>query len=220
MQIGQNGLITVPYNSLQSMCSTFRIDFAAQNGGQPKRLAFQEPKPSTKFLTIDTAPLESGTIALTCYPKEPDWQGPVMWYFAPVKSGPNASVPMAEMLYGKRELRNNLLAWINAVRQQEKLKPLSAGDKHLNMHAQSLTHHPDLLHDRRELASIAELLKSRGRTFLGENRYQGQSNLELAWLLWNSPRHRALILSPQGNYIGMGVQITNEDKFGVIIVAQ
>jgi uncharacterized protein YkwD len=143
-----------------------------------------------------------------------------MWYFAPIKTGPTSVIPLADRLYGKHDLSQNIIAWINAVRAEEGLKPFATNDRALNTHALALSNQTNLIHDRRELETIAKDLNLTGKTFLGENRFQGQSNLEIGWLLWNSPRHRALILSKKGTHMGVSARNTGDSRFGVLIVSQ
>lgn len=139
-------------------------------------------------------PPQDGLVTVTCSHDRagsPDAarQGPELWYSVPSGKGPAPMNPVP----------GSLFAWINEARKLENLHPLSPI---------RLRHAPDLskaqtsLHDRKKLREIAALARNQQKlSLVGEDRVIARSTEDAAWLLWNSPRHRDLLLSKDARSI-------------------
>ena len=101
---------------------------------------------------------------------------------------------------------SDLFNWINLKRQTLKLSKLQLNDE-LNALASQLNRHTTPLHDRSILKKALLGLKPKDKfektTFIFEDRAFGKSLEEIKDLLWWSPRHRELLLKPDGKNIGI-----------------
>lgn len=204
-------------------CREFYLDFAPAEKGPPRKLNLPEDFDGSQKLTITTDLLESGVISLTCLPKENHWQGPVVWYLAPVKKGPRKFVPHTKLLTAQNNLKNpssNMLQWVNAIRADEKLPPLQELPTTYTKPLKNLVASRSIVHDRLLLKDVQKQLKVRSATFLGENRVKGRQTTDMAWLLWNSPRHRSLLLNEKATHISTQLTPAGSEKLMVIALAK
>ncbi len=206
----QGDHIELPLAALNSRCADFRVDFAAAAAGQPRQL----PVSGSSL----TAPAKSnGVISITCQPKAPRWQGPVLWYLLPVGSGPLPQVPaLAEVAPASSPaaLPISLTHWINRLRAKAGLGAV-AGQRALDTAAELLVVDDTLAHDRSLLTKIKGSLEN--QTFLGENRVRSADLAGMAWLLWNSPRHRSLLLDRDATSIGIAVKTVGAEQLAVLV---
>jgi len=170
--------------------------------------------PSGPSQTIDRVsdgrwklPRQNGIVTATCShdgaaEKKPSRMGPELWFSIPTRKGPASTVPDSEFLKDTnppQAFKRTLATWISKVRERENLGPLRQI---------SLTDAPDLsksatpLHDRNLMAQLDAIARKIEQLALtGEDRVLARSAQDAAWMLWNSPRHRDLLLSANSNSI-------------------
>ncbi|NDE15556.1 hypothetical protein EBZ80_11565 [bacterium] len=164
-------------------------------------------------------PRQNGIVTATCSHdgaagKKPSRMGPELWFSIPTRQGPASTVPDSEFLKETnppQDFKRTLATWINKVRERENLGPLRQI---------SLADAPDLsksatpLHDRKLMSQLAAIaLKVEQLALTGEDRVLARSAQDAAWLLWNSPRHRDLLLSVNSNSIL--IQTTTDTATGM-----
>jgi uncharacterized protein YkwD len=212
--------VEIPTVELAAHCREWRVDYAPAHGGKPRRLA-------PLGVAIETKPLKSGVLSVTCQPERPSWQGPVMWFLFPVGDGPGTEVPYLKGIAVDKEaaggdleaLQSALATWLNQVRAGEGLRALTL-NKDLSQEADLLAIDGKLTHNRTLLKHSAAMLNGKHWHFLGENRAKGGSLRDLTWLLWNSPRHRELLLSEAATGVGIGVKKIGPQYFTVLVMGQ
>lgn len=210
----KNRRVKLPLTDLAANCESYRADFAAAGEGQPKALAIV-----AGGLPADR--LGDGVIGVTCQPKAPRWRGPTLWFLYPTGNGPAASVPEAEIFAESPAMpvADLLAAWVNRVRIKEGLKALEFKAE-LTEQAGLLAVDGSLSHDRNLLKKTAALLADTAQLkLLGEDRVRGKDAASMAWLWWNSPRHRALLLNPDATSGGLASRGLGEEQLAVLAVA-
>ncbi len=148
-----------------------------------------------------------GVVSVTCWPLDRN-KGPELWYLMPVGKGPYRGVLNVEAL------ERGLFTWINSVRQREGQAPLKVGvltPKQIKSLAAT-----GLVHQREILLSLKQEFEQKGFSFVGEDRVIGRSLPEKAWLLWNSPRHRDLLLHPEATH----AVLIDDGELTVVIVSK
>lgn len=204
------GRLHLPGDALASRCEGFRADYAKSEGGAPVPLAIRNN-------IVDIGKLAAGTVSITCQPKTPRWQGPILWYLRPVGKGPADAIPEADALAQASEPAAALTTWINRVRRKEGLAAVEIAAA-ASEQAALLAVDGSLTHDRQGLRKAEALLKTQDIRFLGEDRVRGIAAQDMAWLLWNSPRHRGLILNKDATTLGVGVRGLGTESLAVIII--
>jgi hypothetical protein len=200
---------SVNTEALKSGCRTFRADYAALASGVSVKLASGG--------RIDTRKLAPGMIEVTCQPAFPRWMGPVMWYLAP--TGDQFAADQTAVPAGTTT-DQQLASWIAARRKAGNLTPLVANDN-LTSAAELLTIDTSVTHNRANTDGLRAKIKSSANLHvLGELRVRGQSVEDLAWMLWHSPRHRDLILSPDATSIGLHVKAVGTEFLAVVLSGQ
>lgn len=211
--------IVLPITELRDHCGEWRTDYAAAGGGRATQL-FSNSSSSPE---IETKTLPPGTISITCQPAQPRWQGPVLWFLYPVGAGPDAVMPdlaaptppaSANQL---AIIRKHLGQWINRIRNRQGQKML-LDSVDLDREAELLAVDGNLTHNRLLLKHSADSLAEKKWRFVGEDRVKGYDLNELGWLLWNSPRHRNLLLSSEATGIGLAMKKLNGQFFAVIVL--
>ncbi|MBP6218713.1 MAG: hypothetical protein KA436_09015 [Oligoflexales bacterium] len=71
-------------------------------------------------------------------------------------------------------------------------------------------------HDTQAIKKLKQYFESQKAQLLGEERSVGRDFKEMAWLLWNSPRHRNLLLHPKANF--MAAKITKLDDQRTLLI--
>jgi len=208
---------TVSRETLDANCRSYQADYVAASGGHKIALAFKTN--AQDELEIDGSELDNGVVSISCLPKTPEWQGSTTWFLAPIKHGPTAKAPFIDSAYIFGKTKINFIKWINQIRAQEKLPPLQTSDLNLEKATRSLAFSEEIIHDRRSKKMVEELLEKSHLEIVGENRVKGRSYIELAWLLWNSPRHRELLLSPKATHLGIHIKEVGPLKFAVLLSA-
>lgn len=200
--------LKVPVAALERACESWRADYASAKGGVPQKLA---PKGDL----IGLKGLHDGVVSITCQPQKPRWQGPVLWYLYPVGNGPAKEAPATDTM-ATGEAAAGLPAWVNRVRIGEGLKPV-AFTKAMSEEANILTIDSSLTHNRLLLKRASDSLSGHAIHFLGENRVKGANPAASAWLLWNSPRHRALLLDKEATVAGYAQREIRGERMSVLV---
>ncbi len=209
-----NGIVRLPVQDLSEQCESYRADFAPAEQGTPRTL-------SVASGTIPTAKLGDGVIGVTCQPKAPRWRGPALWYLYPTGKGPAASVPEGEIFaeHAAQPIADLLSAWVNRIRLKEGLKALEFKAE-LGEQASNLAVDGSLAHDRQLLKKTASILQETAQLkLIGEDRVKGKDAVRMAWLWWNSPRHRSLILNPGATAAGLASRSVGDEQLAVLAVA-
>ena len=206
-------------SQLASHCSSFRIDFGGAEYGFPRKLfssklLSSQPK---KEITINPSLLGEGTITVTCSPKSKQI-GSQMWFMLPSKDGPLQRPIMHELLTGKS---GSLTGWINAIRREHELEPLNSHNQKIQEASTILLdRNTSITHLKPHLKEMRNSLSKLGGRFLGENRVHSASDEESAWLLWNSPRHRYLLLLRKANSINILKKPTRSSQLSVLVFSR
>ena len=200
--------LQLPIAALADRCQSFRIDFAGNQEFFPRQL-----KANNGRLNIDG--LGDGVISLTCQPRTPHWQGPVLWFLYPVGKRSQGAVPAGDVLTATDGL-NSLNGWINKIREMAHLAPLASNDA-LNDAADKLAVDRSLTHNRTLLKGAAKLLGEQDINMLSEDRIKGPNIQTIAWLLWHSPRHRESLLRRDATLLGSSSAGEGHDQIVVLI---
>lgn len=209
--VRQGDELVLPQAALREACESWRVDFARNAGGGAERLHAAAGKVSLKGLG-------DGIVSVTCQAHAPGWRGPVEWHMSPVGKAPAALPPEAEALEVGKSADESLIAWVNRIRAAGKLPPLAPRDE-LTREADMLAIDPSLTHNRKLLRKATEALASQKLRLIGEDRVKGRDTSEMAWLLWHSPRHRALLLDRKATGIGIALRKAQGGDLAVLIVA-
>jgi hypothetical protein len=209
MKPAQNGGLTLPMAELTDHCSDVAVDFAPSGRGLGKVL-------NTVPTTISLRSLGQGTLSVSCLPRTPAWQGTVMWYLQPVNTTAVTEIPGKPILDGSDAPELVLARWINELRKNEKLPPIIFGALPMAEAANLLSIGGGIIHNRKLLKNAKDLLAGRKFTLIGEDRVKAESIPSLAWHLWNSPRHRRLLLDNKATHLGISLQKQYDGFFAVI----
>ncbi len=211
LTVENDGKITLP-RTLDAACESYRVDFAASSGGPPTTLGAPH--------TVATAKLGDGVLSVTCQPPKPRFQGPVLWFLVPVGKGPAAELPAAAALADDRQpLPARLMSWVNAMRRAESLKAL-VFKKEMSEEAGVLGIDPTLTHNRAMLRKVGESLEANNVRLIGEDRVKARTAEAMAWLLWNSPRHRELLLDKAATVAGIATKDTRGETLAVLVIGE
>ena len=176
-------------------------------------------KSRNQDVRIDDGLLDNGSISITCYPQYAKNLGPELWYLLPVKAGPSTEPPgMAALVEAEGNYAPAIQRWINGMRTAARLPALAevgTMDHGHDIDQDLLALNESIHHDTQHLKSVESMIRKSGGIFIGENRVKGQDLSEMAWLLWNSPRHRDLLLSARAD--SLVVSQINE-KTGRLVV--
>ncbi|MEZ4741027.1 MAG: hypothetical protein R3B45_01025 [Bdellovibrionota bacterium] len=211
--IKKTGKIELPIAALNKYCRDYLASFAPHDGGLS--IDFKQSEKS-----IDISKLGTGVFGLTCLPKIPRWQGPVVWYLRPIGHITNMHAPLNYLLKDKNDKNNSehLSLWINAIRKKENLPPLIYGYEVVNRGADTLAIGGSIMHNRKMISSIKAGLQEGHVKFVGENRVKANSLEAMAALLWNSPTHRNLLLSKEATHLGISMKTQDSELFAVLLL--
>ena len=186
-------------NKVSKSCRSIRVDYAAAWDGETKVL-YRWPKKHrlSKEIFLELKFLAPGTISMTCRPKGKN-KGSELWALYPVHGA--LSVLPAKTLLGQDT--NSLKSWVNELRIREGLIPLDDQNRALSETGYRLSQSLSIRHDRVQLKKEKTFLKKHRIRFLGENRVKAESTKDMAWLLWNSPRHRSLLMNPHATHFSL-----------------
>lgn len=213
LKLGQDQW-TLPQTDLERLCSSYRVDFAARQVDAVRGL-----KQLVIFgSTVNTKDLGDGTVSLTCQPRTPRWQGPVLWYLAPVGKGPETTPPDGESIAAATST-TALVPWLQRLRASQGLPPMAASEA-LNEAAANLAADGSLVHNRQLLQQAEAAVKTKNIDLLGEDRVRAHDTASMAWLLWNSPRHRQLLLNKDANVVGIASRAIDDDQLAVLVIGK
>jgi uncharacterized protein YkwD len=191
---------------LSENCAKFSVEYVKADGGKSRNIKIK--KSSSDLLKLNLSFLESGTLSVTCTTNNN--RGPSLWFLYPIKKGALETVPLSEEIKA-----NEIDGWINKIREREGLKPLSWDKSRLSDIAKALGQRVEVSHDVKMLRRLTENIG-----FLGENRAKDSSLENIAWLFWNSPRHRELLLEKGAKKMGLYLRETQDYKFMVLILSR
>lgn len=194
-------------------CASVDIDFAAEDGGMPRSL-LKRHKPDFAAALINPEFLRPGTLAVTCHPENPKKNGPELWALAAVQGGSKATAPQESF-----EMKD-FYSWLQDRRSEQGLDMLTINPPELQELAEELSKVDGLKHPRALLNERGRDLKKKKISLLGENRAEASNLSEMAWLLWNSPQHRRLLLNPKANSLGLAVKGSGREKLLVMVVGK
>ncbi len=213
--------LSLPTAELASECKKVEVEFVAAIGGRPRQIKLPPLHQARNDLSINLNFLKDGVLSVVCSPKQPSWQGNTLWGLVPVKRGPAAAAPFAKK-FATETVPNqkNFIAWINALRTQEKLPPLQINQSKAATSAVKLLASTQTInHDRSMLQTVAKDLATAQIRLVGENRVIGGNTHELYWLLWNSPPHRELLLSKRANALSIAIEPQDRRYLAVLMFA-
>ena len=200
----------------QRSCRNIKIDFAHGERDETRRLYRWTPKKTLKSpIKINTAFLDSGVISFTCTPLAKH-EGHELWFMLPIKSPPQD--PPFISLVSRTDI-SSLGLWVNALRKEFGLSPVADNNEFLNKSSERLAKKMTVKHDRRILKQEQKALSDHQLKLLGENRVEGENARDMAWLLWNSPRHRNLVLNPNATHLSIGNRAQNQRSLAVLVFA-
>lgn len=209
--------ITIAAQDYRDYCDNVRVDFAAADKGQPRNILTQKSvATTTEALQINTKLLPSGVLSITCQPRYPAWQGPVLWYLVPVKDGASSEIPESQALEHDSPIQA-LQLWVNAVRKKEGLSPLADNHPRMQWLSEQLLKNSTIRHNRKLLEQAQQALKKNNARLVGENRVKAQNLAQMAWLLWHSPRHRQLILNKEATHFSVAAQQIKQEQLAVLV---
>ena len=202
----EDGSIHLSWSSVRSYCHEAHIDYVAAAGGRARNLMVLTSKSNGGEVKIDDTFLSDGTVSITCYPKYGKNLGPELWFLLPVKAGPLEKAPGIEQL-AKRAggFDSSLLLWINDIRESAQLAPLKrlSSNSTRRIDTALLAKNETVHHDTAHLQSVQTMIHKSGGFFIGENRVKSENLEQMAWLLWNSPRHRDLLLTTKADSLAV-----------------
>lgn len=188
-------------NALDAHCEHHEFRFALAKG-----------KLSTVLQIHEKIPRHSGIVTLTCFPEDPT-VGPITWFAIPTGNGPLPQPPIP--------VGDDLAEWANATRKSEGLPSLSKLE-HFDKDASILLQNEQVFHQRDKMSALNERALQKHIALIGEDRVIADSVLEAATQIWNSPRHRDLILDAHaGKLLIVHKNLTNSSQsLYVFITAQ
>lgn len=173
---------------------------AVQAADAEKGASFALPHPNESIIR----PSGHGTLSATCFPRQEN-QGAQTWFLVPFGRG-TLKLPGDELLV--QEKLTSFQNWLQFIRKREKLSPLTFPPS-LYAILNILENAKRVDHDRTLMREAQQVARRRGLVLIGEDRAQGLTMQELAWLLWFSPRHRDLLLDPSGDIAGLSLKRHN-----------
>jgi hypothetical protein len=206
------GDVTVALPTMQGLCASVDIDFAADDGGMPRKI-LRRVKPGAQKALINPHFLRPGTLSVTCQPLDPKKDGPQLWALTAIQNG---SLPIHSKSFDIKDF----YSWLQNRRSEQGLGMLAINQPELQKLAEELSATDSLKHPRALLTERGKDLKKKKINLLGENRAAAGSLSEMAWLLWNSPQHRRLLLNPKANSMGLSVRGTGREKLLVMVVGK
>ncbi len=214
-----NGEIRIKLDVLRTHCRQISVDYAANQKETIRNLTQlnltqtdeQEIRFNSKFLSV-------GTLSVSCLPYA-TVQGPRPWALVPTHAMA-LTAPELEQLNSTSDLS----AWINRRRLQRGLPPLkdlSDGQSALSTVAQQLLRkNQSTQHHRMLLKQASAELELQDFEFLGENRAKASNIAAIAWLYWNSPRHRKFLYEPQATHMASSTLELGPEKLNIVIMAR
>lgn len=207
----KESVLNIPKSSI-NICvkESLRVLYAPEQRGR----SFLVPLHNDLKVSLPTA---KGYVSVICTPKQFAISGPREWALIVLhgaKANPSDLVPLAGFAD-----QDSFFNWINQKRRVENL-PHFKIDGELTAAAKSLASRKAIYHDMISLGGIKKHLETKGIKLTSENRVQGASLAEAAGLLWMSPSHRDLLLSPTADSLGVLIEVTESGVFIVMVAGQ
>lgn len=203
--------LNIPVYAASQHCSKVSLDIAPSTDGKIETISPILP-------VIKLVDIPQGVLSFTCWPKAPEWQGPVLWFLMPIGEGGNIEIPFLSVLSKKLSNYQKITAWINKIREKASVKPVGFSTS-FSKNAADLASSLSVIHDRRLLNNLSESMKKQGYLFIGENRVKGVDLHNLLKHLWVSPRHRKLLLNPKATILGLKLKRLKDEIFLVTVFA-
>ncbi len=202
--------VTVP-RSIQDLCSEIDLRYIDSLHGLSQKLMFR------KKLKL---PLGNGVFSLSCLPKEHVLWGFETWFLIPVGKGAEDKVPEFQFQKTEDNSKERMQGWLNMIRKREGRSSVDFNNSVLREVAQNFGVKGSIEHEKSMKVRMQKLALHSELRLVGENRVQGRSLHELAWLLWNSPRHRDLLLSQVSTSVGTYLSFKDQTWFLVWVFAE
>ena len=192
------------------MPKTLRVLFAPENRGRsflvPLQTGFSARLPDAR-----------GYASVSCTPRQFESSGQREWALIALGGAKVNAIDVLPPL-GLRD-KEAFLNWINQKRRAENLPDFNLNEE-LNSAAVALMQSKVIHHNLEALNRARAQLQKKGIELTGENRVQGKSLAEAAGLLWISPSHRDLLLSPTSDMIGMSVFSDSDHAFVAMLAGR
>ena len=198
---------------MNKYCRSAAVYFASQNGGRARKLATTKFKPAPTSLIINTAFLPAGSLSFNCRPRTKTIST-VLWELIPVHDAGHTKLPFDHLLK-ETNTAIALTTWINAVRRENLMAPLKPTQ---SMVRDTLLKNPTINHFKSNVDKAAKILKRKGKRFIGENRVIGDNHEDMAWMLWNSPSHRSLLLNTNATHFDVGTRPLGQETLAIIML--
>lgn len=210
--------IILPLRELARYCRRYRVDFAEADFGRPRSILKTPVEKGTHKAHISTTLLPRGSMSLSCEPRPSQTVPSLLWALWPINKGPYDAPPLIKQFDDKAD---NLFLWSNQIRDLMGLPPLALKAEALEQIAHSLLKkNPTIHHNRKAIKKVAHELKRQKGRFIGENRVRARSFSDAAWLLWNSPPHRSLLLHKRATHLATASRKVNHDQLSVMVFAR
>ena len=209
MQAVSKGVQILPLAELKAHCADIAVDFAPSTPGLGKSL-------NSSHQNLALKGLGAGTLSVSCLPKTPAWQGSVMWFLEPINTHAVAEIPGNRIFDHADAPEVALTRWVNEIRKIAQLKPVLYGNSGMAQATNLLSLGSSIIHNRNLYKNAETLLAGQKFSLLGEDRVKGSTIKEMAWHLWNSPRHRRLLLNAKATHLGIALQKQYDGYFAVI----
>ncbi len=209
--------LKIHVQNFRAQCPTLSVHYARATHGLPKLIVKTSSK-QDESLMLHPELLEAGTIGLTCHPAGKATRGPELWSLIPIKQPPVEQVP--GFIANPSEDLQNLILWVQKIRNLQGLKPLQTSHPLLKTFANQLAQSTSIRHPRALLLEQKKILARKKIVVLGENRVKATSTEQMAWLLWFSPTHRQLLLNKDATALGFDVARLQHEKLLVLVLAK
>ncbi len=191
---------------------------------QPLLLRFADalagPSQPLEYAASMALPKEDGIVSVTCVPKAHSQRGHQTWFLIPTGKGPLEKVPAREFLAKGQDPEEAMRSWVHAIRKQAGLEPVLFANRSLKKIAKTLALGQSIEHDRTLNSQMQDLAHRANLHLIGEDRAQAASLEELAWLIWNSPRHRDLLLSKAAKLSSLIIHRQEDIWFLLLVFAR
>lgn len=207
--------VTFDYRPVGAYCKNLSVQYAAHNGMSADlndKLTVNKDL-QAKVPLLGLAP---GTLSLSCTQFSDATRGTELWYLIPV--GPLSAKPPVIIDDKAKSPRDALVTWVNRLREMSKMPSLLSNNDTANAAAIKLTESQILAHNRTQLRAIAAELQTAKLQLIGEDRVVATNIGAMAWLLWNSPGHRTLLLDKKADQLAVHVTQVGRDELLAVFV--
>ena len=205
--------IKVEEEPLRKHCRSYSLNYVRPSSGRSTTIVLKKDA-TLKFDHLH------GFVSLRCYPKTPNWLGPVGWFLIPINLNKLPSLPLHELLTDKKySQQQRMQNWINGLRLKNDLNFINFDHKMINNAVKYLSVQDTILHNHKLMGRVEHFLANHKFKAIGENRVIAKSLNQLAWSLWYSPSHRDLLLSEEGQLGALNLISNDKSNFMVFLLA-